>query len=205
MNTALINKNKAEVAFQVVGNRETVKIPLGVPVVFVIDGTNDGIDVQLPSSGNAAKAATLFAGITVGADLGGNMVAGTSGGAASGQITQVYGFCQKALTMTTITRSATSAVWVSLAASAVGDILSVNTVLNALAWLSNGSAIVNGGAEIVMGQTVASATTAASGAAGTYPFISSGGTASTATVGNGASSDTIAYLTSLVKVFLRAM
>lgn len=205
MNTALINKNKAEIEFQVVANRETVTIALGTPVVFVMDGTKDGIDVQLPSSGNAAKAATLFGGITVGQGLTGGMLAGYSGSSIDGQITQVYGICQKALTMTTITRSATSAVWVSLAASAVGDILSVNTVLNALAWMSNGSAVVNNGCEIIMGQTVASATTAASGAAGTYPFISSGGTASTATVGNGASSDTIAYLTSLVKVFLRAM
>lgn len=192
MRIGQIGKNKAETNFSTVSNRETSSIALGTPVVFVLDGTDDGFAVQLPSSSNAAKASSCPAGIA------GGQGTGSLAASAVGQVVQVYGICQNAILETILTRSATSAVWASVAAFSVGDILTIDTVANALGFLSAGSAI-KAIHPFVMAQTLVSRTTAASGAAGTYALIG------TATSGNGASSDTIAYITSLAKVFVRVM
>lgn len=192
MRNSQINKNKAETEFIVVGNRETANIALGTPVVFVMDGTNDGFDVQLPSSSLASKANQFMAGIACGQGT------GALAASAVGQVTQVYGLCPTTLVAKVLTRSATSAVWASNVGGVLGDILSIDTVVNALERLSAGSAL-NGIYPFVLASAYASNTTLASGAAGTYPLFGP------STSGNGASSDTIAYSTLLTKVFIRMM
>ncbi len=187
MRVGAINKNKPETNFIVVSNRETTAIPVGTPVVFVMDGTDDGLAVQKPSSSLAAKAVTLPAGIAAGQS------SGSLSASAMGQVVQVYGICQAAVITTTLTRSATSAVWASIAGSNLGDVLTIDTVGNALDFFSAGSAI-KAIHPFVLAQSIASRTTAASGSAGTYVGAS-----------GGASSDTIAYVTSLAKVFVRLM
>lgn len=185
-----IGKNKAETNFQTVSNRETVSVPIGTPVVFVLDGTDDGLAVQFPSSSNASKASSCLAGIATGQGNGALVASGI------GQIVQVYGICQNAIAEIVITRSATSAAWVSAVGLAVGDILTVDTVANALAFFSAGSSI-KAIHPFVMAQSIVSRTTAASTL--TFPL------AGVSTSGNGASSDTIAYVTSLAKIFVRMM
>lgn len=187
MRNPTIAKNKAEADFLVIGNRETSKINYGVPVVFVMDGTNDGFDVQLPSSSNAVKASTLVAGVAAGQGD------GSLAASSVGQVVQVYGIGNAIIT-TVLTRSATSAVWASLAGSSVGDMITINTVYNALDFGSAGSA-VKAIHPFALAQSIASRTTAASGAAGTYA----------STITGGASSDTIAVISTLAKVFIRVM
>lgn len=184
MNVGLISKSNPDVARTTFNNRETVDIPLGTPVVFVMDGTKDGADAQLPSSSSANKAAMFLVGISLAIAKAGS----------TGNNAQCYGIAQQVLVSRTITRSATSAVWASAVGVAVGDILTVNTLANVLEFLSAGSAAKNGGWQFGAVGTIASVTTAASTI--TYAAQNALG---------GGSTDTIAYITSLVKVFVRMM
>jgi hypothetical protein len=183
MNAGQIKKNKADYVSTVVGNRETVTLPQGLPAVFVMDGTNDGFDVQLPSSSTANKAASFPAGIILqnepASKVGCNVL--------------VYGICNKVLVSATLTRSATNAVWASQLGFGLGDVLTINTGANCLEFLSAGSAVKQQN-NFVCAQTIVSVTTQASTL--TFPQINSLG---------GASTDTIAYVTSLAKVFVRCM
>jgi hypothetical protein len=185
MNIGHIKKGNADYVTQVVGNRETVSIPVGTPIVFVMDGTKDGFDTQLPSSSSANKVQSFPAGI---------MLAQANPSQQSNNVI-VYGVANKALVSATVTRSASSAVWASAIGIAVGDVLSLNTLANVFEFLSAGSAIKQQN-NFVAVQTIASVSTATSGSGGTYPAVNSLG---------GASTDTIAYVTSLAKVFVRCM
>lgn len=183
MNFGMIKKGGSDNGYIAVNNRETVDMLLGVPVVFVMDGTKDGGDVQNPSSSSANKASMFPAGImTVAAKAG-----------SVGNVTIVYGIAQKALISATLTRSATSAVWASAIGIAVGDVLTINTLANVLEFFSAGAAVKAVHPFCAVG-TVVSVTTAAS--TNTYPAVNGLG---------GASTDTIAYITSLSKVFVRCM
>jgi len=187
MNLGMIKKGttSGDVGLSACVNRETVDMIAGVPVVFVMDGTNDFGDVQNPSSSTASKAVSFPAGImTVAAKAG-----------SSGNPVVAYGLAQKALISATKTRAATTDVWASQAGIPVGAVLTINTLANVLEFFSNGSAVRAQHPFIAVG-TVVSATTAASGSAGTYPQVNGLG---------GASTDTIAYVTSLAKVFVRTM
>jgi hypothetical protein len=183
MNFGMIKKGvESDAGHIVVTNRETTTIPLGTPVVFVMDGTKDGADVQKPSSSNASKAVVFPAGIL--------LMAAAPG---SGNTCLCYGLAQKALVSMTVTRSATSAAWVSNVGMAVGDVLTINTVGNVLEFFSAGSQ-VKAIHPFIAAQSVVSATTIAS----TVTYAQQNGL-------GGASSDTIAYVTSLAKVFVRVM
>src|ERR1044072_2012438 len=96
-------------AFKSLGDKaDTFKIPIrydeavaleqGTPVVFVMDGTDDGLAVVLPSTAGAAKSTMLFAGIV--SDRAPN------DGAKMGQA-QIFGFCRRTKILR-MTRAATT-------------------------------------------------------------------------------------------------
>jgi hypothetical protein len=183
MNVGIIKKNKVDYVTSVGGNRETTNISAGTPIVFVMDGTNDGFDFQKPSSGNATKSKSFPAGI---------LLATAIAGQVSNNIL-VYGIAQQTLVSATITRSATSAAWASAVGFNAGDVLTINTLANVLEFLSAGSALTQQNNFCAVG-TVATVTTQASTL--TFPQVNTLG---------GASTDTIAYITSLQKVYVRCM
>lgn len=119
--------NKNDLVAIVVHNAEvSAAIPTGTPVCFIMNGTNDGLDVVLPATGAAVKATSFAAGIALQA-----MAAGAFGES------QVYGFCQN-IVLTRNTRSASTADWSSNAAGfATGLLLVVDTVVNALSTLAS--------------------------------------------------------------------
>jgi hypothetical protein len=112
--------NKYDAAFVVVHNPSTtVPIRSGGPCFFIMNGTNDGLDVQ---SANAAAGAgqVFFAGVVAGPDL----APGAYGEA------QVYGICQNTR-IVTITRPASTDSYNSVTAILTGNILQVNTLSGA--------------------------------------------------------------------------
>jgi len=149
----LLNKDKAEKFFVFVRNDEaSATISRGEPCCLIMDGTRDGFDVVSANSGAAAKATTLFAGIVAE-----NMLAGKVGQA------QVFGFVT-AIKVVRQTRAASTDSWASFPAVAVGDVLNVETVANGASRSAAGGAGAMG--NIIAGETLASATTLASGASG---------------------------------------
>jgi hypothetical protein len=110
--------NKYDVAFIVVHNAMTAKtIPQGAPIFFVMNGTNDGLDVQ---------DANTQAGAGEGAWCG---VVATNGGLAPlayGE-SQVYGLCQSTRVVT-ITRTTSTDSYNSVTAIATFDVMQVNTL-----------------------------------------------------------------------------
>ena len=116
MTTKMFNKDSPEAAFIRVRNAESSSaIGLGVPCAFVMNATNDGLDVVLQSTAAAAKATTLFAGIATH-----SIAAGTFGEV------QVYGFCRNAVVIRQ-TRATVTDSFSSDPAIAIGDRLYVDT------------------------------------------------------------------------------
>lgn len=117
-----------------VKNADTVVLPNGTPVCFAYNGTDDGLAVVLPNTGGAAKATTLFAGVVefTGTSAGTGLPVGSIGDAF------FFGMVTNARLLL-VTRSATSAVWPSYAAVAVGDALGIDTVNNAFTDLATGA------------------------------------------------------------------
>lgn len=52
--------NKADTIFLTIHNADTVAIPLGSPIVLAMNGTNDGLDVVLPSTANSDNLSQAF-------------------------------------------------------------------------------------------------------------------------------------------------
>lgn len=100
----------------------SASIPPGAPLVFKMDGTDDGIKAVLPSSASALLAQNFFCGIA--AD--GQSVA--TGGYGSAVI---LGFHSGAI-VALQTRTASTESWSTAAALSVGQALSVDTTYNAL-------------------------------------------------------------------------
>src|SRR4051812_24381 len=76
--------NKRDIVAIVVKNAEaSATIPVGSPLCFVMNGTDDGLGVVLPGTGGAVKATSLMAGVALT-----SMLAGGYGES------QVFGFCQ---------------------------------------------------------------------------------------------------------------
>jgi hypothetical protein len=98
----------------------TATIAAGSPVSLVMNGTNDGIAVVLPTTAAAAKATSLSFGVCYSAINPG----------AYGEIL-VYGFCQKAKYSRIRTRAASTDAYASTAACSVGQILSIDTLAGA--------------------------------------------------------------------------
>lgn len=110
---------KAEDIVHAVKNAELVTITAGVPVIFAMTGTDDGLGVVLPSSSTAAKIASFAAGIT-------------TRSMASGQLgeVQVYGFNRKTL-VARATRANSTSDWPTMAALALGVTLGIDSAFNA--------------------------------------------------------------------------
>lgn len=151
--------NRAARARSKIRSQETtLTILKGSPCFFAFDATGDGLDA-VSASGLAAASQTMFAGLAL-QDI------------APGKIreTLVHGLCEFARVITS-TRAASTDVWVSYSAGAIGDILSINTATNdgssgiqALSRVGAGSAGVFN--MFGLAQTYASATTQASSIGG---------------------------------------
>ena len=157
-----------------------ITILKGSPVFYKMDGggsntyPDDGIEVVSAES-LAAASQTMFAGLAT-ADI------------SPGQYKEsmVHGICSYARVITS-TRAATTDVWVSYSAGAVGDILSINTATGSVQALSRVGAGSAGVFNMFgLAQTYASATTLAS------------------SVGSAIFSASL-FSTSAVKVFVRSL
>ena len=111
--------NKNDICAIVIRNAEaSANIPVGTPVLFAMNGTNDGLDVVLPATGGAAKA-SFAAGVALN-----TLTAGQYGEA------MVFGFVQN-IVLLRQTRSASTADWSSNAAGfPTGDLLALDTAGN---------------------------------------------------------------------------
>jgi hypothetical protein len=112
--------NKRDIVALVVRNNSGASMPAGTPVNLELSGTNDGLDVILPSA-SAAKADVLPFGVVLAA------IADQQYGEA-----QVFGFCQN-IVLLRQTRAASTDAFSSDANgfSALGVLLNVDTVNNA--------------------------------------------------------------------------
>lgn len=112
------NGNKRDLIAMVIHNADTVTIPVGTPVALVMNGTNDGLDVQLPSTLGAAYAHALSYGVALGP-----VAVGAYGEAI------VFGFVQD-LVIVQQTRASSTATWNSQASVAQNVLLNIDTVAN---------------------------------------------------------------------------
>ena len=180
-------------AFKSFGNfksdEASATIPVGAPVCFVMDGTEDGFAGVLPSTAGAAKTPELFAGVCV-----------TAGGVLPNQFGayQCYGLCNYAL-VAQQTRAASTDSYASAAALSVGKPLQIDTVNNAFVIDSE----FTGAITIVTGATTA--TVAANFGNGKPPMFVMAQTVASAASAASTSSDSTVKRTSGVKIFLRAM
>lgn len=125
-------------------------ITVGSPVILSMNGADDGFSVVLPGTAGANKSNALFMGIACNPQT---WAAGSYNDIICG------GFVSTAR-VTAVTRSATSAAWVSYAAIGVGDVGSVDTVNNAIAW--SATAVAGAIPDICFLDSLASATTISS-------------------------------------------
>ncbi len=113
--------DKAAFRMENVRNAETVSVGRGTPLVYSLNGTEDGFAVVLPSTAGADKSMKFLAGVAVD-DI------------AAGQIGQVqcYALC-RGVKITRETRSAVTggASWSSVTDLSIGSFLSLDTVNNA--------------------------------------------------------------------------
>lgn len=102
-----------------VHNADTVTIPSGAPLVLKMNGTNDGVDVVLPSTSGALN-------LIIGLMYGVNTKALAVGAYGEGV---VYGLTNTLLLIRQ-TRASSTNVWATEAARSVGEFLTVDTVNN---------------------------------------------------------------------------
>jgi hypothetical protein len=143
-----------------VKNDESTALETGELVVYAMDGTDDGLAVEKPSSSSAAMATTFFAGVVkdrLPAD-------GTKMGTA-----QIHGFCRRARIVRQ-TRAASTDSFASFVALALGDRLIIDTVNNAFSR-SDAGAQSAAQAFAVMAETIASAASSASATSDTRTAI----------------------------------
>jgi hypothetical protein len=147
----------------------TLTIVKGAPMYYRMNGTNDGVDV-LSAANLAAANQGLFAGIAM-QDI------------APGKIREglVSGLCEYTRVITS-TRAASTDVWASYSAGALGDILAVNSATN------DGSSGVQAISRIGVGSS------------NNYPALQLAQTTQASSIG-GAS----IYSVSLMKVFVRGL
>jgi len=165
-------------------------IPVGAPICYVMDGTEDGFAAVLPSTAGAAKTPELFAGV--------NVTAGTGVTPNGFGQFQCYGLCNYAL-FAQQTRAASTDSYASAASVAIGAPLQIDTVNNAFAT----DAEFTGAITIVTGATTA--TVAANFGNGKPPMFVMAQTLASAASSASTSSDSSTKKTYGVKIFLRAM
>ena len=100
-------------------NGDTVSIPVGAPVVLVSNGTNDGIDVVLPTTSNSAQLVQAF------------KYGVASKTMAVGDFAEAVVFgVHNNLLLIRQTRASSTNTWNTEAARSVGDYLTVVSNLN---------------------------------------------------------------------------
>lgn len=115
------NGNKKDIVAVVIRNDEaTASIPRGTPVTLVLDGTEDGVAVVLPSTAGDAKNGAFKYGICTR-----TLAAGEYGEAV------VFGFIDYAI-QTRATRAASSDSWTSSQSQASGIAMGWDSINNAL-------------------------------------------------------------------------
>lgn len=107
-----------QMAVNIRNGEASASIGVGVPVILLMNGTNDGVDVVLPSSSSALKAKGLKYGVNT-RSLG----TGDYGAAV------IFGYTPSLL-LYRQTRGNSTDVWASEAARSVGEFLSIQTTLN---------------------------------------------------------------------------
>lgn len=169
MNYPLGQKNRPWHGRLSVVNLETSsQILTGMPVCSTINLGSEGFGVVLPSTAGAARANTTTEGIAV----------PSSGAADPGEWFDIIpvGWCNFTR-LVRGTRAVTTDPWPTFPALGLGDICSINTVANAIAYSTTGAAYQAGPAIVCMGLTgqtatsdltLASTTTAASNAYTAY-------------------------------------
>ena len=105
-------------------DESTTTLQDGTPVVYTIDGTEDGLAVVLPATAGAIKTHALFAGVVVE-----DIIAGRIGTVRK---TGIY----RATRILRATRAASSDSWSSSASLAAGHLLVVDTVNNVLSTVA---------------------------------------------------------------------
>lgn len=140
-----------------VKNSDTVTIPSGTPVVYTMNGTDDGLQVVLPSTSNAAAINAFTVGVATK-----DIPAGKLGEVA------VYGFIRNARVART-TRAASTAAWGSMAAIAIATPLAVDTTYNAFASSTAGQTFID--PWVVAAENVASTASLPSSVGGTATVL----------------------------------
>lgn len=118
MHGPLIGKKPNRESVKVRNAEVSAQIPLGTPVFLALNGTEDGFAVIRPSTASANSVGDFFSGILERA-----LDAGEVGSSV------VYGFCLKAL-FSQQTRAASTDNFASAPAVAIGDLLTVDTLVN---------------------------------------------------------------------------
>lgn len=154
--------NKGDSALIVIRNADTANMPIGTPVMYNMNGTNDGLDVVLPTTAGAAnKHQALLCGVI--ATPGGVAVNATGEAVAYGLHT--------ATVLTRQTRSASTVSWASEASIASYVQLQPETVANGMQTVSGtvaASAFIPYG---ILVQSLASYSSSASSTADTRTAI----------------------------------
>jgi len=156
--------NKADRFAVVIRNAEvTASIPRGTPVIAILNGTNDGLDVVLPAT--AGSALSFNARLGVATDT---LTAGQYGESL------VYGYVQYAL-ITRMTRAASTDSWTSSASAASGIGLGIDTLNNAfLLGASRAGSLVSAADNAFLVDTLASSLASASATSDTRTAITNG-------------------------------
>lgn len=183
-----ITGNKKDIVGTVVKNADTITIKAGGPVFLKASGTDDGLGV-VSANNLAAANQGMFFGLALT-----DVAVGAFGEA------QAFGFMASAV-LRVATRAASTDVWASFPAGAVGDnLLPATGTGHAAGSTAADQALLNAGsiafslaAHIRLGGTYASATTQASSLSSTV----SGGTV------RGGASGTAAFTT--IGVFIRSL
>lgn len=174
--------NKRDQIFVVGRNAESsASIPRGTPVALVVNGTNDGLDVVLPSTSSAAKISAFRYGVAT-RDMAAGDVADI----------QIFGFCDYVL-LTLQTRANTSggSSFSTADTVALGAALTVFSAANCFSTIAN---------------TVAFASTDAFTLSNFEPAKAAIGQSLASTAGIAtATSETRTAITQGVKAFLRMM
>lgn len=148
MNSPLGTKDRPwRARISLLNGESSSTISPGMPVL--LSATDNGSKVVLPATGGVTQAHSLFAGVAVSSATPGNPVEIVCGGYVAGA------------KFVTRTRAATTDGWASVAARAVGNLLTIDTVNNGLAYSTVGAASLGINPAVLM-ESIASIASAAS-------------------------------------------
>ena len=151
MNFKTLNDQKPEVVTYLAGNASTTAIVAGNPVCLSLNGTDDGHDVEELCNSAATQSHSFFVGIAV------------AGIPAKGRAEVTVSGFARGVNILSGTRAASTGTWATQAAIALGDVLILQTVGDALTRSTAGAATVANARAVAM----ASRASIASGASTT--------------------------------------